>query len=1135
MAKSRLKRQLSEEYQSDDTEQTAKENGNPHISNGAHKKQRMSQSQEPAGNGDLAMQSQDSDNETARTNVTRLRGKQTRQALAAEPEFGIIESIELVDFMCHEKTVVNLTPRLNFITGQNGSGKSAILTALIVALGGKVSVTNRATSLKDLIRGGRSTATVRIKLRNRGSEAYYPDKYGQIIVIERQLNSSGTASSYKISNGDTRSVVSRKKEDVVNITDHMGIQVDNPINILSQDAAREFLSKTNPDSMYMFFLKGTQLFQLSEDLESVRLAIARAESSIDRKKEVLPEMRAEKKRWEQHYEDMRQARDISARLNSLGQQMAWALVEEAEAEVGQVDEEIEVRRKKVALVDEKIDSENTAIQEIEQQVRQMQEQAESQLAQITPLQEERSAPVSAIEQIKSDLRVFKQNEIEINTEARRIRERIDSLNKEIDAERARLQGTDQAGKERLRSTIASLEESVKEEEARIAQLQSDQQQYEQQSKALTDSKSENNRTADKARTIVSRTKANLEDLKRQTANRLNAFGRGVPEALALIKKTQWRGMRPVGPIGDCIKLRDRRWAPVIETTLDKSLNSFLVDSHADRVTLDGIFRRVGCQSRIIICNTELFDYSAGEPSTEYMTMLRALDISNEVVKRQLINLNRIEQVILVEQRALGDKIMSSNNGGFPKNVIACLTVDGYSVGSRSGGLSTQAMNLVRQSSRLGGDITAVIQREEQQLVTQTRELEEAKKLLDKADYELKSLQNKHQAAAATVRKCKETINRAKAEIEKTRDLLRSNEPTKVAGLEAELETFTSQLELIQTQFRDHHLLQVAKKEELQQHESDIALIDRKIETVRAKAESLRQNADNKSSESQRHAENIEYYRSKRVKLEEAAQHLVQRRNELQQKVDEVTVDARKLSEERVHVEHPANRLDRMITECRARLDEIERTSSMSLAEVSEKAQNHIDAYNKAKDELRTITRLISSLKSAHQMRLQMWTQFRDSMTMRTKMHFTTLLQRRGYAGKLDFDHSQRTLVPKVKTDQDIVSERASKGASNGGRSQNGNSGASYQRKDTKSLSGGEKSFTTICLLLALWEAMNCPVRALDEFDVFMDAANRAIAMNMMVGSAQSKSETQFILITPQDLGVKPSEIVSILRLAPPKR
>lgn len=58
------------------------------------------------------------------------------------------------------------------------------------------------------------------------------------------------------------------------------------------------------------------------------------------------------------------------------------------------------------------------------------------------------------------------------------------------------------------------------------------------------------------------------------------------------------------------------------------------------------------------------------------------------------------------------------------------------------------------------------------------------------------------------------------------------------------------------------------------------------------------------------------------------------------------------------------------------------------------------------------------------------------------------------------------------------------------------------------MSGGEKSFSTICLLLSLWDAMGCPIRgefnsrmipglysyyvALDEFDVYMDAVNRYV-------------------------------------------
>ncbi|KAJ2518062.1 Structural maintenance of chromosomes protein 6 [Coemansia sp. RSA 2049] len=1077
-----------------------------------------------------------------RTNVTRIRGRQAASATqesAAEPDMGVVEMVEIVDFMCHERAVVNLCSKVNFITGQNGSGKSAILTGLIIALGGSASSTNRATNLRGFIRAGQSRAIIRVRLRNRGPDAYKPDAYGDSIVIERQIHGTGSVTSqYKIKNGRTGEVVSKRRDDVASITDYMAIQVNNPINMLSQDAAREFLGNTSPEKLYGFFLKGTQLWQLSEDLKLIRQSITQAETSIERKRSILPEMKAEKRRWEQHYDDMRQARDLSARLTLLGHQMAWAMVKEAEAEVEDVAKDIEAREAKVGKIDENLGKEQEAINEIQAETRTIEQQAEAQLAQLGPLQTEKTVPQAQAAAIKDALRAFRQTESEMDAEARSTRERMDALKTQIATERARLEDTaGQEGAEKTEAAIAQLKEAIERENAKIEDLQTQQRDTETRTNELREARSAADREVHRLRAEEREAKTSLESLKSQTSNRLSAFGKGVPEALGIIERTQWQSSKPVGPLGMHLKLRKREWSNIIETTLDKSLNAFLVTSHADRATLDGIFRRCGCQSRIVVCNQELFDYSAGEPDPKHLTILRALEFTNEVVKRQLITLNRIEQIILVDRRATGDAVMASNNGGFPRNVIACLTLDGYSVGARSGGLASTAIHMGRPTNRLGEDIKQAIVRETRALEEKSRARAAAESEHRKASKEIEEQQRRHQRASEEIRQSKRRISKADADIQDLKDQMNSNRPVRIAALQSELEALTAQMESIAVQFRDHHSQQRLKEEELEEVDGSIALIEDKIAAVRDGAERLQRDAENMATKCQRHMNNIDYWNAKKAGMRERIQQLETQRRELAAKAGETEADARKVSAARVESEHTPAELDRMLSGCRARLEEIERSSSMSLGEVAERAQTYIREYAKAKDDLRTTSRLVALLKTAHQQRLRKWTQFRDSMTVRTKLHFTRHLYQRGYTGKLEFDHSQNTLVPKVQTDQDLVAQRTGTASSQQQQQQQrqDGGGAGYQRKDTKSLSGGEKSFTTICLLLSLWETMNCPVRALDEFDVFMDAAFRKITMRMMVDSARLKGDTQFILITPQDMSVKPDADIAIFRLQPPRR
>jgi len=82
--------------------------------------------------------------------------------------------------------------------------------------------------------------------------------------------------------------------------------------------------------------------------------------------------------------------------------------------------------------------------------------------------------------------------------------------------------------------------------------------------------------------------------------------------------------------------------------------------------------------------------------------------------------------------------------------------------------------------------------------------------------------------------------------------------------------------------------------------------------------------------------------------------------------------------------------------------------------------------------------------------------------------------------------------------------------------------------DINNLSGGEKSCTQMNLIMSLWETMNPPFRALDEWEVFLDNVTRKeIAKSLLqFGLQQQQQNYQFIFISPQgagDIGIDPSE------------
>ena len=80
-----------------------------------------------------------------------------------------------------------------------------------------------------------------------------------------------------------------------------------------------------------------------------------------------------------------------------------------------------------------------------------------------------------------------------------------------------------------------------------------------------------------------------------------------------------------------------------------------------------------------------------------------------------------------------------------------------------------------------------------------------------------------------------------------------------------------------------------------------------------------------------------------------------------------------------------------------------------------------------------------------------------------KKKFKNALSLRNYRGDIDIDFKKKELHLEVAPKNDV--RRAT--------------------NDAKALSGGERSYSTVAFIMALWQCTGLPFYFLDEFDVFM--------------------------------------------------
>lgn len=521
-----------------------------------------------------------------------------------EPEQGVLESIICTNFMCHRKLEVHFGPLINFIIGHNGSGKSAVLTAITLCLGGKATATNRGQSLKSFIKEGEESANLQVKIKNRGDNSYKHSQYGDSITIERLFSQSGV-SGFKIRNANGK-VIATKRAEVDEITDFYALQLDNPVNVLSQDAARQFLNASTAHDKYKFFLKGTMLEQLDNDYVVLADTLDQTEAQIGGLIEQCGALKSKRRQAEEKQQLSVRQQTLRERITATQRKVAWSQVEEQEKNLSDLEAHAETVQARIRQREQVAQEASDVYEEADRVHREGHEAPDRLREELDPLKALFDEAHDAFSGNKAKLESNQVQGREMHEERKQTQNEITSLRTAILAEEEKLANNVEAGKvSELEEATVSLEDLRRKlNEHLLGEAQLGQ----EKATSLEQQTSFEPGLAEK-RNEIQQAETRLHDLTRDKNTQRNAFQTTLPNLLRAIDNDNRYARKPVGPIGMHVRLLDPDWSSVIERVFGQNLNAFVVTSKHDQVLLSETMRKVQWSvSRFDLSLSELTDW-----------------------------------------------------------------------------------------------------------------------------------------------------------------------------------------------------------------------------------------------------------------------------------------------------------------------------------------------------------------------------------------------------------------------------------------------------------------------------------------------------------------------------------------------
>ncbi|CAG9466559.1 unnamed protein product [Pedinophyceae sp. YPF-701] len=1063
---------------------------------------------------------------------------------------GQIKRVRVIHFMCHENFVVDFGPYLNFVCGSNGSGKSSVLAAIQICTGATARDTRGSAKLCDLIMYGHDKATALVELWNTGTDAYRPEVFGEVIGIRRTIKRSGASGTSTVDLLDANGNVAQRSVKVAELTQMLNaLNVDgaNPVQVLTQTTAKELLIEGDQAKLYQLWQSAMQIPRIREDIAHTYKQMAAVKEAARGMEGELAEAEADKRALKKKVVAMETALEAHKRRADIEKAFRWEAVMQCRKKV----EQCGARVGEAEAIIEKIDAKKVEIEAAISKYEDSTRAADRELKQLA--EENKSRDTRSLLKERTDLGRKRQN---AEGKAKRIREREADLQFQINCFEQNRERDNAERNARIEAAKRRAVELRHSHEAALQRMREAVQAAEQRRQEVARARGD----AQSADADVARQKQVLTDLRKRVAEEKAASGGNINERCA--PHGQGRVMRAIvedaarahgagrlrqpaiGPLGRFLSVDDERWLTAAESVLKFTMFAFVVDNDADRRALMQIAKthfRGGLPHWFQIYQTSFnrpaIDVTSRDAVPQHLrTLMQVLHVDEAalrgmhaagptVVRNMLIDQCRAERVVLAESEEEATHWAFRSPEARRRVINSVYTAEAQFslrgvVESRRQLRPDERQNKLAVGAPGQVDVQQVIARLEHQVRGEEGNLRAAQERARAAQGAEKQRAADLRAAEAAARQANDAEARLRVELE-------DGGPEEQAGPAAGEDDDAGALLQLERDLDAARLERGRVEEEIREIETSVEALQGTIQGL-MKELATRKEAMSKLQE--RYEEELNMQNQWRTRLAKAEKARGEKEADLRERrktLERMSRTCEGLERQAAAACGEAEGVAAM-ERCKAVLQEGQRGSgsrgggagagAADALDVDKKlellqrrqagkvrailAEAGVDGQNLHENE-GEVERLLRRTQAKHIQAKMRHSELADTLkdamepcfelehtvaAREEKLEqqivgwqqlctnkFSDFIKRRGHKGSLGFDDDAGMMTVEVTI-----------------------KGQNKAATELKTLSGGERSYTSLSLILSMGELVDAGFYALDEFDVFLDAQNRRIAIGNII-------------------------------------